>query len=66
MIVFFKNKFNKILAVQFKGLAKEEDIVKLNWLLAGVRLPDSALVGIYVGPNKEMVSLWSTNAVEIK
>ena len=65
MIVFFKNKFNKILAVQFKGLAKEEDIVKLNWLLAGVRLPDSALVGIYVGPKKEMVSPWSTNAVEI-
>ncbi len=65
MIVFFKNKFNKILAVQFKGLVKEEDIPKLNWLLAGVKLPDSTLAGIYVGPKKEMVSPWSTNAVEI-
>ena len=65
MIIFFKNKLSKIIAVEFDGLANNEDIPKLTWLLAGDKLSDSELTGSFVGPKKEMVSPWSTNAVEI-
>ncbi len=65
MIVFFKNKSNKIVAVQCEGKPVEGDIPKLTWLLDGELLVDKELTGAYVGPRKEMVSPWSTNAVEI-
>ncbi len=65
MIVFFKNNANKIIAVQFTGKLNENDLPKLNWLLASTKLNDDNLNGFFIGPRKEMVSPWSTNAVEI-
>ncbi|MGE0560987.1 MAG: phosphoribosylformylglycinamidine synthase [Flavobacteriales bacterium] len=65
MIVFFKNNSNKIIAVQFNGKLHENDLPKLNWLLAAIQLKEEKLTGFFVGPRKEMVSPWSTNAVEI-
>jgi len=65
MIVFFKSNSNKIIAVQFDGEMNESDLPKLNWLLAGERLSDTELTGFFIGPKAEMVSPWSTNAVEI-
>jgi phosphoribosylformylglycinamidine synthase len=65
MIVFFKTNFNKIIAVQSNGEINNNDTPKLNWLLAGERLTETKLTGFFIGPRKEMVSPWSTNAVEI-
>ncbi len=65
MIVFFKSKSNKILAVQFNGNLSSEDLPKLNWLLDGEKLTDTELTGAFIGPRAAMVSPWSTNAVEI-
>ena len=65
MIVFFKTGSNKIIAVQFNGKMNEEDLPKLNWLLDGTMLDDHKLTGFFIGPRAEMVSPWSTNAVEI-
>ena len=65
MIVFFKSKSDKIIAVEFDGEMNESDLPKLNWLLAGEQLKDSALSGFFIGPRAAMVSPWSTNAVEI-
>ena len=65
MIVFFKTKSDKIIAVQFEGEMNESDVPKLNWLLAGERLTDAELSGFFIGPRAAMVSPWSTNAVEI-
>ena len=65
MIVFFKNNSNKIIAVQFKGQMDSQDLPKLNWLLDGQKIDALTIDGFFVGPRKEMVSPWSTNAVEI-
>lgn len=65
MIVFFKSKSNKIIAVQYLESYKNEDLPKLEWLLAAEKLAETELKGFFVGPRAEMVSPWSTNAVEI-
>lgn len=65
MISFFKTKFNKIIAVESSQSFDDKAIEKLNWLLAGELLNDEVLRGAFVGPKREMVSPWSTNAVEI-
>jgi len=38
---------------------------RLAWLLEAVPLADQTVPGRFVGPRKEMVTPWSTNAVEI-
>jgi phosphoribosylformylglycinamidine synthase len=65
MIVFFKTNSSKIIAVQFDGKMNESDEPKLNWLLAGEQLKETEISGFFIGPRAEMVSPWSTNAVEI-
>ena len=65
MIVFFKSKSNKIVAVQFTDKMNESDLPKLNWLLDGEQLKEVELSGFFIGPRAAMVSPWSTNAVEI-
>ncbi|MBL4669912.1 MAG: phosphoribosylformylglycinamidine synthase [Flavobacteriales bacterium] len=65
MIVFFKTKSDKIIAVQFNDELSENDVPKLNWLLDGEKLTDAELSGFFIGPRAAMVSPWSTNAVEI-
>jgi phosphoribosylformylglycinamidine synthase len=65
MIVFFKTNSDKIIAVQFNGSLEENDLPKLQWLLDGTKLEDSSMTGAFIGPRAEMVSPWSTNAVEI-
>ena len=65
MIVFFKTNSNKIIAVQFNGTMQDQDLPKLNWLLDGEKQDESELSGAFIGPKAEMVSPWSTNAVEI-
>jgi Phosphoribosylformylglycinamidine (FGAM) synthase, synthetase domain len=42
------------------------DIEKLKWLFSGAEpISESRLEGTFIGPRKEMVTPWSTNAVEI-
>jgi len=42
------------------------DIEKLNWLFGDAEcIAEPALQGTFVGPRKEMITPWSTNAVEI-
>lgn len=65
MIVFYKTQSNKIIAIQFNGEMNQNDLPKLNWLLAGEHISDSSITGYFIGPRAEMVSPWSTNAVEI-
>ena len=65
MIVFFKTDSNKLIAVQFSGEMNQADLPKLNWLLSGEKVNSSSIAGFFIGPRAEMVSPWSTNAVEI-
>ncbi|MFI3267861.1 MAG: phosphoribosylformylglycinamidine synthase [Rikenellaceae bacterium] len=65
MMLFFKNQ-NVIYATQVNRSMSKEDISKLEWLYGGATLIESDTIeGLFVGPRREMVTPWSTNAVEI-
>ena len=66
MIVFFRASGSTIYAVSASHPFDKQDFEKLTWLFGGAtRLAENSLSGIFVGPRKEMVTPWSTNAVEI-
>ena len=66
MIFFFLTPQGSVVATESTHRFTPEEADKLCWLYGGATLsPLSALEGRYVGPRKEMVTPWSTNAVEI-
>ena len=66
MILFFKSPSGTIVATETVSKPVEDDINKLCWLYGNATLVDSdTLNGYYVGPRREMITPWSTNAVEI-
>jgi phosphoribosylformylglycinamidine synthase len=66
MILFFQSKNKNIIAVGAAVKPNQDDIEKLKWLFGEATLIDSeAVTGIFTGPRKEMITPWSTNAVEI-
>jgi len=66
MILFFRSNSNIVYAVGTQHPLQLSDIEKLTWLLGGAQpAAESALSGSFIGPRKEMISPWSTNAVEI-
>lgn len=66
MVLFFKGNHGLMLAVGCTSQFSQTDIQKLEWLFSGAHLlPESAPDGYFVGPRKEMITPWSTNAVEI-
>lgn len=66
MILFFTTPAKTVIAVQAVAKPSDADVKALCWLLgdAVVEAADH-LVGWYVGPRREMITPWSTNAVEI-
>ncbi len=65
MILFFKNTCI-CYAVSIHINPDKEDINKLCWLFDGAKiLKDKIIKGYFIGPRREMISPWSTNAVEI-
>lgn len=66
MIQFFDAGQGKIYAVGTSTDISSTDIPKLQWLFGNANPMDSQeLKGFFVGPRKEMITPWSTNAVEI-
>ncbi len=66
MITFFKNSYKTIFAVQTSAALQVEDHPKLAWLLGDADLIEqNSIDGNFIGPRSEMVTPWSTNAVEI-
>ncbi|MDR0995292.1 MAG: phosphoribosylformylglycinamidine synthase [Tannerella sp.] len=67
MIRFFKTPANSILAVSAgQTTFTVENKAKLVWLFSGAApLVEEQLDGFYIGPRQEMITPWSTNAVEI-
>jgi phosphoribosylformylglycinamidine synthase len=66
MINFFQGAAQIIYAVESDQSFTSETILKLNWLFAGSYMKNvNNLKGYFLGPRKEMVTPWSTNAVEI-
>lgn len=66
MIHFFKSKGNNIIAVHKKSELSKKDVEKLSWLFSGAGLMEGKEVaGNFVGPRKEMITPWSSNATDI-
>ena len=65
MIRFFQRE-NQVYAVESSQEFNQETIQKLNWLFGGsTEINQEEVTGLFVGPRKEMITPWSTNAVEI-
>ena len=66
MILFFKTTTQSIIATQFNHRPTQEEIDKLCWLYGEASYESNdKITGLFVGPRREMVTPWSTNAVEI-
>ena len=66
MIRFFQTPQKTVIATEVDHVLNEQEIKELNWLYGeATMLEADALEGFFVGPRREMVTPWSTNAVEI-
>ncbi len=66
MILFFKTSQETVIAVDSRQPLNDATITKLKWLFGEAEYVDTeTLDGWFVGPRKEMLTPWSTNAVEI-
>ena len=67
MILFFQSPKALIYAVQAKNPLPQQDIDKLNWLFGeSKQIQADKVSGKFAGPRKEMITPWSTNALEIR
>ena len=66
MILFFRTPQKSVIATQVDHQLSSEEIHEISWLFGNATLENaSTLEGWYVGPRREMITPWSTNAVEI-
>ena len=66
MILFFKGNSENVIAAGTKKVIHKKDIEKLIWLFDNALLiHEERLEGTFIGPRKEMITPWSTNAVEM-
>ena len=66
MITFFNTPNNTVIATQSDHALSADEVEKLCWLYGGANVVEgNTLEGFYVGPRREMITPWSTNAVEI-
>ena len=66
MILFFSTNNGTVIAVKAKEMISKENVDALQWLFGNASLMDQESVnGKFVGPRREMITPWSTTAVEI-
>ena len=66
MILFFQTTQKSVIATQVDHQLNEQEIKELCWLYGDAALISSETMdGFFVGPRREMITPWSTNAVEI-
>ncbi|RIH63000.1 phosphoribosylformylglycinamidine synthase [Mariniphaga sediminis] len=66
MIQFFKTQVSSVIAVDSIQPLNANDIEKLVWLFSDAQhVQQDNLEGWFIGPRREMLTPWSTNAVEI-
>ena len=66
MAIVFYQKDATVYAVHYKESENPLDVSKLEWLFSGAKKVQSdSLESFFVGPRREMITPWSTNAVEI-
>lgn len=63
---FFRTPSQSVIATEADHQLNNEEIKELCWLYGDATLvEDNCLSGYFVGPRREMITPWSTNAVEI-
>ena len=66
MILFFRTSQKSIIATQVDHQLNQDEINELCWLYGNAAVEQAEkLEGFFVGPRREMITPWSTNAVEI-
>ena len=66
MILFFRTPGSAVYAVQSEKKLANNDTKKLTWLFNNALILETEVIkGFFIGPRKEMITPWSTNAVEI-
>ena len=66
MILFFRTPTNSVIATECNQELNAEDVKKLCWLYSDATVEnEDNLKGWFIGPRREMITPWSTNAVEI-
>lgn len=66
MILFFRTPTKSVIATEADHTLCEQEINELSWLYGNADFEDKeTLEGFFVGPRREMITPWSTNAVEI-
>ncbi len=66
MIYLFQTPQNSVIATASETALSEKEIQELCWLYGDASLISGQTVkGFFVGPRREMITPWSTNAVEI-
>ena len=66
MIYFFKTPAQSVIATSVDHELSNDEKQELCWLYGGAeQLACQTLEGWHVGPRREMITPWSTNAVEI-
>ena len=66
MILFFETTSNILYLVESKTVLDKTQFPKLEWLFGNAKLSQkNTIEGSFIGPRANMITPWSTNAVEI-
>jgi len=66
MILFFKGLNDTIIALEKTHKPDSDEVNRLTWLFSEAKyLTQEVLKGTFIGPRREIITPWSTNAVEI-
>ncbi len=66
MILFFRTPQQSVIATAVDHQLNQDEINELCWLYGEAQLVEcESIDGFFVGPRREMITPWSTNAVEI-
>ena len=66
MILFFRTPQQSVIATAVDHQLNQDEINELCWLYGEAQLVEGESIdGFFVGPSREMITPWSTNAVEI-
>lgn len=66
MILFFRSDVGTVYAVGSAQPLQNVDVEKLTWLFSGAKpLTEREVAGFFTGPRREMITPWSTTAVEM-
>ncbi len=66
MIKFFRSEQGQIIALETETSLSSEVLNTLKWLFSGAEPIDAdSIEGTFIGPRREMITPWSTSAVEI-